>query len=959
MGVILQNKNFWQKKTLYQRLLTGLGTRFAVLMSAVLIWALLLVSLLNLHNQQIQIHETLREKGQLLGHFVAMISPEAIYSYDFTMLNKFTKEISLHKDIIYSLVVDMRGWPLASFVDRSNPLIQSLKLQDSSNTIKSIASNLRLREDVIHLIFPIISDGESLGEIWVGISTQRSNELLKATALEQFWINLLFIIGINIGVFIIFHFKVLQPVHKLMNAADRLRKGRFDTFININSKNEFGTLADSFNFMMKNLQQNIHKLNENVTEKQQALLEASEQNWLNEGLHCFVEAIHGNLDLKQLGEHSIQNLSEQLKIEQINLYLKVGSDLQTLACLSLELNKQAYIAIEEQSLLKELNQTHHAILYTNTNLLNQSQTQAYLYYVPIVLQNQFTALLELGFQHKPKHIELDLIQRCAKHLAISIYAIQQQQQTQQALEITQEKTHLLEQKGEQLRFAMEETERATKAKSTFLANMSHELRTPLNAILGFSEMILEDLQDQGGNQEMIGDMAKIHHAGETLLSLVNDVLDISKIESGKMDIYIEPIDLKKLLQGLIDTITPLAHKNNCQLELIQDPRLGEFYADFTKVKQILLNLLSNAIKFGENGKISLSAHYLQSENIYEFRVQDQGIGISQSQIEKLFQSFTQADPSTTRKYGGTGLGLTICKQFTEIMGGKIWVESQLQHGSCFIIQIPVQVQHNIKPLNLRHSKQATLAKLDISPIKEHGVVLIVDDDHEIRKLLSEHLEKLGYRPITAASGKEALSIIHKVQPDAITLDVMMPEMDGWELLSQIKADAALMHIPVIMVSIIEDKSKGYALGATDYIVKPVRREQLAAILNKYKTNSQSQILLIEDDPITCNMMTQLLKKIDCQVIIAENGKIALTQLEKHKPHVILLDLMMPEMDGFEFAHTVRQHPEWHHIPIVILTAKDLTPEEHLKLSNYSQAIYQKGNYQQTDLLAQIQSHFIN
>ncbi len=958
MAMTLRNKNFWKKKTLYQRLFSGLGVRFAVLMGMVLVLALLLVIWLNWQNQQQQIHDNLRDKGQLLGHFVSMISPEAIYSYDFTLLNEFTKEISLHKDVIYSLVVDTQGWALTSFVDENNPLIQSIKQTDNTATVKTITQKLQGRDDVIHMVFPIIDD-EHLGEVWVGISTGRSTELLKQAALEQLWLYLLLVLCISTGVLLIFRFKVLNPVHDLMDAAERVGAGHFDTPVNNRNDDEFGALAGSFNFMMQTLQENINELHNSVNEKQQALLQASEQNWINEGLRLFVESIHGDLNLKALGQKSIENLSQRLQVNHLNFYLSLGSDLQLLATLDEHADAHSYAPLDSTPLLQSLfNSKQIQCANQQAPLLKHSRIVYYSHacYVPILLQDQVTGLLEFGFNLEPEMIEMDFIEHCANHLAISIYAIQQQEQTQQALQVTQEKTHLLEQKGEELRMAMLETERATKAKSIFLANMSHELRTPLNAILGFSEMLSEDLEDMGIDADMVSDVNKIHHAGKNLLNLVNDVLDISKIESGRMDVYVEKIDLLNLLQELISTVSPLVQKNHCELQLKYPDDIGEFWADLTKVRQILLNLLSNAIKFGEHGTVNISIYHLPNEDTFEFHVEDEGIGISEEQVDKLFQSFTQADASTTRKYGGTGLGLTICKQFVEMMGGKIWVETELGKGSCFIVRLPARVKAVSHQGQENTHTHKALTNKNIQPIKEHGVVLVVDDDHEIRTLLSEHLEKLGYHPVTAASGKDALSMVHKLKPDAITLDVMMPEMDGWTLLSQLKADPDLRHIPVIMVSIIEDKAKGYALGATDYLLKPVRREQLAVILKKYSADPPAQVLLLEDDEVTRGMMVQLLEKIDCEVITAENGKIGLQRLQTYQPDVILLDLMMPEMSGFEFVSLLRKHPDWHHIPVVVLTAKDLSPEEHQMLSGCTEAIYQKGDYQRLDLLAQLQSY---
>ncbi len=972
MEIHTKSKNARRQKNLGTRVATGLGTHFALLTGIVLLLALLLVSGLSLYRQQHNIQEELREKGLLLGHFVATISPEAIYSYDFNSLNELVKKLGQYRDISYSLVVDAQGKALTSFLEQDTPLIQEImQLKPQSSPI-SVIEQLRQREDLIHLVLPITHNAEQLGEVWIGISTERSIQLLKDAAKEQLWFNLLLIFCISVGVLIVFRIKVLNPVHDLMQAAHRTSAGQFEYLIPIRSRDEFGSLAENFNFMIQAVQQNnenfnhmIEMLQVSMLEKDQALFEASEQNWLNEGIRLFVESMHSSFAIDSLASRSVENLSTRLDLAAAILYTHEGSDLHKIAC-SVELDELSldYISLDEYDILEQIKQEHQPVLCQTRPLLTQTKQAdllliPWVYYLPLLLQGSFIGLLELGFMTQPKKIQLAFLAHIANHLAISLYASQQQQQTQQALQITQEKTRQLEQKSLELHLAMEETERATKAKSVFLANMSHELRTPLNAILGFSEMILEDLQDVGEDAEMIDDMRKIHHSGQSLLSLVNDVLDISKIESGKMDVYIEYIDLNHLLSGVMNTIAPLAEKNHCPLVLEKDSTLNDldFYADLTKVRQVLLNLLSNAVKFCENKTVQLLVSSLDQMFI-EFRVQDQGIGISAEKIESLFQAFTQADASTTRKYGGTGLGLTICKEFVEMMGGVIEVESTVGQGSCFIVRLPLHVQ---KPEE-RSAHKPTLASgkqrlvdTQLNSIKENGIILVVDDDHEIRQLLSEHLEKLGYHPVTAASGEEALSLVHKLRPDAITLDVMMPDMDGWAVLTQLKSDAELMRIPVIMLSIIEDKAKGYALGATEYLVKPAEREELSRVLRKYREDAPALVMLVEDDETTRSMMCTMLERIECNVITAENGKIALQRLQQHRPDVILLDLMMPEMSGLELAQILHQHPLWHNIPIIVLTEKDLTPEERRDLAGCVEIIYQKGNYQRVDLLQQIQS----
>ena len=531
-----------------------------------------------------------------------------------------------------------------------------------------------------------------------------------------------------------------------------------------------------------------------------------------------------------------------------------------------------------------------------------------------------------------------------------------------------ERTEELSEALRELAIRRDEALEASKTKSLFLANMSHELRTPLNAIIGYSEMLEEEAEDYG-YEDIVPDLLKIQKAGTHLLALINDILDISKIEAGKLDIYTEDFDFETLLDEMTTTIYPIIQDKGNKLVVKADKTIGTIHSDVTKMRQIVFNLLSNAAKFTENGTITVD---VQTETIVgkewlEISVIDTGIGMTPEQIANVFDEFTQADSSTTRKYGGTGLGLPISRHFAQMMGGDINITSTPGEGSKFQVRLPSHVMPITKdegedeigqiiklPEQLDRRRTTETMRAIIS---SEATVLVIDDDHIVHDLLTRILTREGFNVVSAYSGDEGLILARQIKPNIITLDIMMPTMDGWAVLSKLKEDSELNQIPVVMLSMLENQSLGFALGATDYLTKPVEREKLISVLRQYyqrsTPNQPTKLLIVEDDPDVSELFERTATKEGWQVQTAQNGLVGLNRLAQEKPDLILLDLMMPEMDGIQFVNRMRSNEAWQDIPIVVVTAKTLTSDDQHQLQGQVERIVKKTDFTPELLISEI------
>lgn len=508
------------------------------------------------------------------------------------------------------------------------------------------------------------------------------------------------------------------------------------------------------------------------------------------------------------------------------------------------------------------------------------------------------------------------------------------------------------QSEKELKLAKFTAESANRMKSEFLANMSHELRTPLNAIIGYSELLKEEAEDDG-NTDIVQDLNRIHTAGNHLLKLINDVLDLAKIEAGRVELVHEQVSVSALLQELDLLIRHQMDKNANRFEVICDEDINNITSDSSRLRQILLNLLSNAAKFTSKGQVTLAVKREQQRGVeyLAFSVSDSGIGMTPEQLDKVFIPFVQADATTTRQFGGTGLGLAICKDLCHIMGGTIDASSEAGKGSTFTVHIPVDSSSLLTPNSGEKEPLAGNAMaMDISSyssgnhMQEGECVLVIDDDYETRNLMIRTLEKDGFGVVAVSNGPEGIALAIKLKPLSIILDIMMPEMDGWEVLRILRASPETANIPIIINTIADEQQRAEEEGVTAYLSKPLKKTELLGLLNELAPQQQSaDVLVVEDEADIRELLVRQLATIGWSARTCENGLAALHDVKQTMPDIILLDLMMPKMDGFEFLAQLRKLPTGRKVPVVILTAKDISEQEDAFLNGSAQLVIRKGD----------------
>ncbi len=724
--------------------------------------------------------------------------------------------------------------------------------------------------------------------------------------------------------------RLTDPIRRLAQAANRIAAGQRSVEVATDSRDEIGRLAHSFNEMAGSLARNEAALERKVGETR-TLYEIGQEITarvaLEPTLHLIVERGRELLQAELCTLALRQDASDTFAIRAYS-----GAISEGLAHARYKAGEGVTGHVITTG--KPIRVNDYLEEYRDSPFFAGVQETGIrsLVAVPLKARGAVVGVL-IVTSRTPQKFRLEDEQLLSALADQAVIAIENAKLYEQVRRHAEDLEMKVEARTRELQEVNRRLEAASRHKSEFLANMSHELRTPLNAIIGFTRLVMRRTKDilpakQSENME------KILISAEHLLGLINDILDLSKVEAGRMEVRPVSFDLESLVEGCLRTVEPMVRSERLRLQTEIQADLPPLFTDQDKLKQILINLLSNAIKFTEAGTVTVSAR--RDDGRIAVAVADTGIGIPPDALELIFEEFRQVDSSPTRKYGGTGLGLSISRHFARLLGGDITVESVVNVGSTFTVTIPVR--HEAPPVAARGAATAREA----APVEpETGkLVLAIDDDPDAIYLLRENLSEAGYRVVGALTGDEGLRKARELRPFAITLDIMMPQRDGWEVLHELKADPATKDIPIIVISIVDNKDLGYRLGAFDYLLKPFDREAVAAALARVPRD-QGRVLVVDDDPRVVDMVRQLLEDEPYEVVAASDGEEALEAIARQRPDVILLDLLMPRMDGFAVIEHLQQDPQHRLIPVIVLTAKTLTAAEHATLEQSVLKVIQK------------------
>ncbi|MHB8646972.1 MAG: response regulator [Thermomicrobiales bacterium] len=746
---------------------------------------------------------------------------------------------------------------------------------------------------------------------------------------------------------------ITRPTIRLAAGARRLANGALDERVEETGARELKLLAHSFNEMAEKLevsQADLAGQNAILSEQTATLARSSDiEHTFSDVLRSFTASYDRDTILKDLLALLAQR--HGFLVGAIYRYDEWGGEFVVAATHGTARNLQPRLALREgivgQAVLDRqiVVLDDQPLLSVNTGLDRVSARATVI--IPVYYQDRIMGAMTLAHNAPPDETTLNFLTQLGQQLGIALQNLDQYTNLQTLSSQLQARQAEIETKNQDL-------ERADQMKSEFLANMSHELRTPLNAIIGFSELLQEQFYGPL-NTEQDEYLTNIRTAGEHLLGLINDILDLSKIEAGRMELDLEALDLPHILASSITIIKEKAHNHGVRVS-VETGDTGTIAADARKLKQIIFNLLSNAVKFTPSGgSVNLTAH--TDGAMVEIAVADTGAGISAEDQQKLFREFTQVDGSLSRRHEGTGLGLALTKRLVELHGGTIGVQSALGEGSTFTVRMPI-TSAECRVLSAEEDSPGPQSSV-LSPQSFRAMprILVIEDDDPTAELIAAYLESAGYETARARNGEEGLAMAREIQPDGITLDVMMPVMDGWTFLQESSSDAELSHIPVIVLSLANDLKHGYTLGASAVLGKPIRRDELFAALAKVNLlptgNGGARVLVVDDDPKAVDLVSDYLASFGHQVRKAYGGAHGIAIADDEHPDLIILDLMMPEVNGFMVVDKLRESPRTSDIPIIILTAKIVSAEERRRLNGHIVAIAEKSGIDRAAFLSEV------
>ena len=781
------------------------------------------------------------------------------------------------------------------------------------------------------------------------LSLSQQHSLDRATSLGKDLATFIGLVNILLAVFavalgFVLTRSITTPVRILKDGTQNIMAGKFDP-INLNRSDELGQLAADFNKMSTMLGNNYTRLN---------------------AYSELVTALNAFADISTIQHRSLQLLCHHAKASVGALYLmnERKNILELSAGYALKENgeKVKTFAIgegipgqcaAEQRVLEVKNIPILSGFAVDTGLVEVAPYSVLA--VPILFQDKVLGVLLLGSMNRFDDLQKEIINNSVPQLGVAITNARN-------FEASQKLTREVALKNEELNSKHMELEKAYRVKSDFLASMSHELRTPLNSIIGFSSVLLGPNGDPLTPDQHMA-LEKVLRNGKHLLQLINDILDFSKLESGRMTVNVETDDAANVVANSVMTVEGLLKGKDIALKQNIGPNLRTLQTDALKVKQILVNLLSNAAKFTEKGEIVITV--TQKNGMVSFAVKDSGIGIEPKNFTKVFEEFQQIDSSNTRKYKGTGLGLPISRRLALILGGDLTVDSEFGKGSTFTLTIP-----SVFPEELREKLEKPAAPIlpsSAAPVVSHPVplapaprstqtvvgtgtrVLCIDDDPDVIEILTKYLVPEGYSVVGANSGDEGIKLALEHPPALITLDIMMPQKDGWQVLRELKANDALKDIPVIIHSIIDNKPLAMSLGAIDVIAKPAEPKRLLSLVRRASGSGERFVLVVDDNEDFTLAVKGLLEMEGFKVEIANTGAKAFEILDKSTPSIIFLDLVMPQMDGFDVIQRLQHNETWKKIPVVVLSGKELTSEEWEKLNAYTKDFVKKAEFTQGTL----------